>query len=437
MKKVFLAFVMALISIVSYALGYGKYSLPHTASEAELQKYVGQHVKLFPCEGIRTYSFIKEEKGHDEVVFRQEFKGVIGQVYTIKKVKVVKQIILELEDVNGKSVKAKVNIDHAYDYKGMQTCESFFLVDKFENDKKELIGKSINNFEGKPVAKIVDFVMLTVTLEYPIPRLMVQSDFDGTKVLCTMEEAEKICSNFGKIITSPKVVTQYRVIGVIGTEKYAFKGGAATYVLEDTSNPSKKKTGTIINPESTIFKEELSGRYISVLSKVEKPSNPAIRYGKTTTVNDENVSRYSYVDNVIDILIFGGSTQFDFVLKNVSDNSIKVIWNEAVFVSYDGTTSKVIHAGTRYSLREADQPATTIIKGAKIEDIAAPNCNIRYSEILKEWVKDSMYPTTPATEPGQLRLMLPIQIKEVINEYVFVFDVKYVYNHPDVLTFLK
>lgn len=28
-------------------------------------------------------------------------------------------------------------------------------------------------------------------------------------------------------------------------------------------------------------------------------------------------------------------------------------------------------------------------------------------------------------------LMLPIQIKDVINEYVFVFDVNYVYNYPD------
>lgn len=166
--------------------------------------------------------------------------------------------------------------------------------------------------------------------------------------------------------------------------------------------------------------------------KVEKPSNSAIRYGKTTVVEDDKeISKFSYVDNVIDILIFGSSKQFDFILKNVSDNSIKVIWNEAVFVNYDGSSSKIMHAGTKYSQREADQPATTIIRGAKIEDLAAPNCNVRYSEVLKEWVTDSMYPSEPATNPGQLRLMLPIQIKDVINEYVFVFDVKYVCNHPE------
>ena len=149
--------------------------------------------------------------------------------------------------------------------------------------------------------------------------------------------------------------------------------------------------------------------------------------------DDKKVSKFSYVDNVIDILIFGSNKQFNFILKNVSDNSIKVVWDEAVFVNFDGSTSKVMHLGTKYSQREGSQPATTIIKDAKIEDLAAPNCNVRYSDALKDWVIDSMYPSTPAQTPGQLRLMLPIQIKEVINEYIFVFDVKYVYNHPELL----
>ena len=34
----------------------------------------------------------------------------------------------------------------------------------------------------------------------------------------------------------------------------------------------------------------------------------------------------------------------------------------------------------------------------------------------------------------QFRLMLPIQIKDVVNEYVFIFDVEYEYNHPERLT---
>jgi len=433
MKNLFLTLMMALTSYMSYAIGYGKYSLPHTTSESELQRYVGQKVRLFPCDG-EAYLW-GDKKGHDEKVFRQVFKGVVNHVYTIKKVKVGKQIVFDLDDGDGKIIKAKVNIDHTFDFKGMQTCESFFLVDQFEKDKATMLGSTINNYEGKAVAKVIDVIMAKMDREYPDLRLLVQTSPNGGRLYCTKEQAEKVWSEIGKTISSPKVKKQFQVVDIKDYNKL-YNGGVPSYIVQNVSDPNEKRTGTIVNPESTIFKEDLSGRYVSILSKVEKPSNPTIRYGKTTTVNDKNVSRYSYVDNIIDILIFGSSTQFDFILKNVSDNSIKVIWNEAVFVNYDGTTSKVIHAGTRYSQREADQPSTTIIKGAKIEDIAAPNCYIRYSETLKEWVKDSMYPSAPDIEPGQLRLMLPIQIKDVINEYVFIFDVKYVYNHPEVLTFL-
>ena len=90
-----------------------------------------------------------------------------------------------------------------------------------------------------------------------------------------------------------------------------------------------------------------------------------------------------------------------------------------------------MHLGIKYSQREASQPASTIIRGASLEDVACPTSNVRYSELLKEWVTDSMYPDKITKEAQQIRLMLPIQIKDVVNEYVFVFDVKYESKHPE------
>jgi hypothetical protein len=419
---------MATLSAISFAqANYGKYSMQHSTSEADLQQYIGQHVKLMPYNGFSLYS----NNGHDEYIFKSKLGGTVGTIYKVEKIKVGKQIIFELSDPSGKKIKAKVNADRANNYKGMQTCRSFFLVDKFNADKQAMIGKGFNNSEGQQVAKVVDMKMFTIKDNYPQPYLVVQSDLDGSKVLCTEEKAKEVFLPLGSVISSPKVKLSFKVVGIKEDEKNILTTSYPIYNVKCIEDPSIVRSGTISKPESTIFKEDLSGHYISVLSKVEKPSNPSIRYGKTTTVEDKNITKYSYVDNVIDILIFGGSKQFDFILKNVSDNSIKVVWNEAVFVGFDGATSKVMHAGTKYSQREADQPATTIIKGAKIEDLAAPNCNIRYSDVLKEWVTESMYPSAPALSPGQLRLMLPIQIKEVINEYIFIFDVSYVYNHPE------
>ena len=117
--------------------------------------------------------------------------------------------------------------------------------------------------------------------------------------------------------------------------------------------------------------------------------------------------------------------QFQFVIKNISKNSIKIVWNEAAFIDVDGETSKIMHVGIKYSQKEGDQPASTIIKGAKLDDIACPIKNVRYSDSYKEWVTDPML-----VKEGQIKLMLPIQIKDVVNEYVFVFDVKKRYLHP-------
>ena len=104
------------------------------------------------------------------------------------------------------------------------------------------------------------------------------------------------------------------MVGIKEDEKNILTTSYPIYNVKCIEDPSIVRSGTISKPESTIFKEDLSGHYISVLSKVEKPSNPSIRYGKTTTVEDKNITKYSYVDNVIDILIFGGSKQFDFIL---------------------------------------------------------------------------------------------------------------------------
>lgn len=253
----------------------------------------------------------------------------------------------------------------------------------------------------------------------------------------------------GKVYSHPKVKAKYQLVDIISendndnSSDYRYR---TIFVGKDTNSGDIVKTSNIslnsYGPD--FFREAVSGNYVSVLTAVEKPSDSSVRYGKTTTIEDEDkgVTRYSYVDDIIDIIIFGSADGFGFELKNVGQNSIKIIWNEAAFVGFDGNTSKIMHVGTKYSEREGDQPATTIIKGAKIIDSVTPTANVYYDEgymIGNErhgtvgWKKKSIYPKNIVDNPGQLRLMLPIQVKDVVNEYTFVFDVKYVYKHPELL----
>ena len=93
-----------------------------------------------------------------------------------------------------------------------------------------------------------------------------------------------------------------------------------------------------------------------------------------------------------------------------------------------------MHSGIKYSQREGDQPASTIIKGAKLEDLAAPTVKVYYSDILKEWTSMSLYSNAKTDLEGQIiKLMLPIQVKDVVNEYIFEFTLTYIFDHPEYL----
>lgn len=182
-----------------------------------------------------------------------------------------------------------------------------------------------------------------------------------------------------------------------------------------------------------IYKETIGKREVDLYS-VEKPLDERIRYGETEVIFDEGKTKYSYCDNVINIEIFADSKKFNFVLKNVSDTSIKLLWNEASFVNLNGSSCRVMHNGIKYIDRNGDQPASTIIKGAKLLDIIIPNDNVEFLDLsllgLKsEWVINDMFSSKDAN--GHLSIMLPIQIKDTINEYIFVFSIRHRWEQPE------
>lgn len=296
------------------------------------------------------------------------------------------------------------------------------------------MGKQFRSSDGNITLTIVNVSPYTFTL---------RSSLDNKDYLYQKENVSspeevafvffKAADRIGEIILDPECNFSYKIVAVhvdkkkYGTDYYYSLENSSTGKVEETKEDPQKYC-------ENKFKDAKSGSYIATLSKVIKPSNSAIRYGKTKEIKDNDVTKFSYIDNVVDLIIFATSSKFAFELKNISPNSIKIIWDEAVFVDADGSTSKVMHAGTRYSDRNSSQPATTIISNAKIEDVATPTDRVRYSSVLSEWVSDSMLPSSPHLKGKQLRLMLPIQIKNVINEYVFVFDLTYIPKYPELLT---
>ena len=204
------------------------------------------------------------------------------------------------------------------------------------------------------------------------------------------------------------------------------------YVLRDSELPiTEEKYNTIV--ANNIALRKSAGNYYFTLSKVVKPANKSIRYGKTEVrVSDGLFSQYFYEDNVISILIMGGKKQFEFSLTNKMTNSIKIVWDEASLVDENNMVSKVVHKGVKYINAQDAQPATTIPGGASISELIAPTNRIEYAD---GWYQQAIVSSNKGNDPDvvgkTIKVLLPIEVNGIINEYVFCFTIGWKFTYPE------
>lgn len=174
------------------------------------------------------------------------------------------------------------------------------------------------------------------------------------------------------------------------------------------------------------------------LKQVERPVAAKERYGKqkVTRVEDEGMTKYSFEDEMVRIIWLPADSQLSFILTNKTDHSIKIVWDAAAFVDQDGMSQRVMHAGVKYADRNNSQPPTVVIRKGTVTDLIVPSDNIYYSAIYNRWEQDSLLPDVKAPDAEELRLkagksigktiqvLLPLQIEDIVNEYIFIFEVQ-------------
>lgn len=438
MKTILFISALLFMTSLTFAQDLEQFYMPQLQSKEDCDKYIGKRVCTF------DYSSPSNKRWSDSQKFDEYRTELI--IYTITKIKFGKQIELLL--TNGSDIKkVKVNNGAPVQNDELSSCNVFFLCDNFDAYKNKLVGTVYKNINNEDVAILENLELCYRVKEDPILVSTLKSLINEEVFLCFYSEIGNLCKNIGVVITNPNVKSSYRVLSghtvslnsEIYDEKCKYIFAKEPYYIYENLTNGETNVCSAKSILTAPFKEDLSGKYISLLAKVEKPSNSEIRYGETTTVlAEDGISKFSYKDNVIDIMIFADCSKFNFVLQNISDNSIKIVWDEAVFVNFDGSIERVMHKGIKFSEKNGPQPATTIIKGAKWEDIVIPTHLVYYREATSYveggWDTYSMYPKQSGLMPGQIKLMLPIQIKDVINEYVFVFNVQYVFNHPERLS---
>ena len=450
MKKVsILTFVFLLYVISAFSqtgnhpqAHFGKYGIQHYNTIAEYQSnYVGKKVMYLPARNqkqdkISTYDHAFQDNG-----------GVIEKTYIITKIKGSdRRMKFTLQNTETDKAITMIinNQEERYNYGDYIFCITdnysipLCLIDELNKDKGEYIGQKYPKREdATKLFQVSDLVMKQESSYlYPVPQLELYDASIDDKLYCPLYRINEF-EDMGKVFTSPIFKCTYEVIDVIRKNESNNTNGKENWSLyykvkNDVTGEIKLVQAD--NAQKSCFDKDDKGSFSATLINVEKPANPEIRYGESTIVTQDSITKYHYSDNVIDILIFSSDKEFYFSLRNVSDNSIKVVWDEAVFADIDGSISKVIHSGTKYSEKDNNQQPSTIIKGAKLDDVVIPTNNLVYFESLHEWFKKSLYQQADKYGSNQtIRLMIPIQIKETINEYIFEFNIKYVFDHPELI----
>lgn len=193
-----------------------------------------------------------------------------------------------------------------------------------------------------------------------------------------------------------------------------------------------------------------SAKYNLSLFKMERPEKATQRYGmqKIDSVFGDSKYNYSFEDDLVKILWVAGSRKIAFTLENKTDHSIKIPWDEAAFVDEKGRSHRIMHAGVTYIDREKPQAPSVVVRKGTLEDIVFPTDYIQWREgrgySAGRWYEEPFFldfdyhgyrigtyasftdfeNRVKANVGKTYQVLLPLQIEDVVNDYIFSFRVE-------------
>ena len=120
------------------------------------------------------------------------------------------------------------------------------------------------------------------------------------------------------------------------------------------------------------YQQYYAARYGASLVEVARPPATKQRYGATTVISPADSSRYKFEDGLVAVQVGTLHNAVRLNVRNKTDQSIKVIWDEASFIDVDGSLSRVMHIGVKYADRNASQPPTVIPAQQRLADDVFP-----------------------------------------------------------------
>jgi hypothetical protein len=197
--------------------------------------------------------------------------------------------------------------------------------------------------------------------------------------------------------------------------------------------------------------------YGSALSNVDRPQTTKDRYGAGEDILPLSGDRYVFEDSLLSATLGVAKSRVNFSIRNKSDHSLKLVWDEAVFIETDGQTGRVAHSGVKYVDRNESQPSSVIPAGSSLSDFVLPTNRIYYREgIYRAYYSNPggweelplVLPAMKQMSPGdsaaarqfsrganlnegkRFGVVLPLEVDGALNEYTFWFEIRKVAVSP-------
>lgn len=220
-------------------------------------------------------------------------------------------------------------------------------------------------------------------------------------------------------------------------EKYSDQSSykSIVYYIQDSESKIVHRISNMDEDYTKLSHILFKNKRMASLVSVEKPTN-TFEHNMISAINLNDSLAFSFADKIVSVIIQAGYTSFNFIIKNISDNSIKILWNEASYVGTDGFTSQIMHSGIKYFDKEKLQTPTIIISGASLSDGVIPINNATWSDVEKRWIESPLinYGNSSDLDGKTMKLMIPIQIVNgIVNEYIFTFRIRNEFLFPGVI----
>jgi hypothetical protein len=170
------------------------------------------------------------------------------------------------------------------------------------------------------------------------------------------------------------------------------------------------------------------------LDRVERPEDVQKRWGdyEVTEQDTTEGTKYIYEDSLVTAGILVSSRAFLANIENKSEHTIQVQLPDAVYVSPEGSTNRLVTGEMSYNERNDTPPPLRIPRNASGSTMLIPANRLEmgdYGLNVERLLPPNQVAEQEDVEAAKenvgktFRLVLPIDVEGTMNEYTFHFEV--------------